>query len=278
MRLHKSFWGILSGVLLGIPLLLYTALYFMQDSLIFRQRVIEKWEIQRIREILPKAEIYLETPDHIRLHGWYVASETHNPAPLIMYFGGYSEEVSHMLWDMEGLEDASLLLVNYRGYGLSEGKPSETNLFRDALFLYDEFSKRKEIDKSNIFAIGKSLGSGVAVYLASKRPLKAIILLAPYDSLKSVAQVRYPYAPVSLILKHPFDSISRAPAITIPLLALISSDDTVIPPDYSKRLVARWGGSASLEIVTGATHASIGVRRDAWERIRGFLHASMARH
>ena len=247
--------------------------------MIFHRQKMDPARLEWIEEKFPNAEIFLTTPDHIRLHGWYVKNgrpkKLSPQLPLLIYFGGNAEEVSHFLGDIDRFKGFALLLVNYRGYGLSEGKPSETHLCRDALLLYDEFSQRDDIDPSNIFVMGRSLGTGVAVYLAAKRPLKGVILVSPYDSISRIAQEIYPYVPVSLILKHPFAAISRAPAITTPLLALIGSADKVISPSHSKRLVESWGGKSSLTIIEGADHNSVSMRKQFWENIGRFLNASL---
>jgi len=269
--LLKSLIMILLGVIIGIPLILYPLLYFFQDSLIFHRQNIDNARLTWIREKFPNSERFIPTPDNTRLHGWFVKRKVAKKTPLLIYFGGNAEEVSNFLIDIDRFRGLSVLVVNYRGYGLSEGTPSESGLFSDALFLYDTFSGREDIDDENIFVMGRSLGTGVGVYLASKRRLKGIILVSPYDSLRSVAQDIYFFAPVSIILKHHFDSLSLASSITTPLLALIGSDDTIIPPSHSRKLVEGWGGRSTLKIVRGADHNSISIGEEFWEHVTQFL-------
>jgi len=268
----KSLFSMLFSTLVMMPLLTYLILYLIQDQLIFIRQPLEDSSRQWLRNRYPHSELQITTPDNIKLHGWLVKNTSHPKAPLLIYFGGNAEEVSSWLWkDAEKLSGWAVSLVNYRGYGLSEGQPSETNLFKDALFLYDTFSKREDIDTTKIVAMGRSLGTGVAVYLASQRPLQAVILVSPYDSLRSVAQQVYFFVPVSLLLKHPFDSLKLAPAIKIPMLAVIAPQDEVISPSHSWKLVKAWGGKVSQQLIDNRGHNDIQTGSNYWESISEFL-------
>ncbi len=267
MSLIKSLLRIVLGTLIAIPLLLYPFLYFMQDKLIFMPRKMDNHFLNWIRKEYPDAEVNIKTPDNVTLHGWYLRNE--KPSPLLIYFGGNAEEVSGLLMDINYFKGWSLLLVNYRGYGLSEGKPSEKNLLNDAVFLYDTFSKRAGV--SHIVAYGRSLGTGIAVHLASQRPLKGLILVSPYDSIRSVAQEVYPYVPVSLLLKHHFDAMKYAPSIKIPMLALIAEKDEIISPSHSLALINAWGGHTSQLMIPNTGHNNITMGQGYWDSIIGFL-------
>lgn len=227
--------------------------------------------LQWARQNYPDSEVQLTTPDHVKLHGWFVKNKGVSKSPLLIYFGGNAEEVTGWLWDKDNFPDWSLLTVNYRSAGLSEGQPSEANLCKDALFLYDTFSAKEEVDKTKIVVFGRSLGTGVAVYLASQRPLQGVILVSPFDSVRSVAQARYFFVPVSLLLKHPFDSLALAPSIKVPMLAVLATEDTTISLAHSKRLIEAWGGKTSLKVITGVGHNDIQEGEGYWETIREFL-------
>jgi len=269
--LLKSFLRIICGVIIGVTLVLYPLLYFLQEKLIFRTQSIEEKRYHHIKKNFPNSEVQILTPDGVKLHGWLVKSSQATNGRLLIYFGGNSEEVSWFLDNISYLKGWSLLLMNYRGYGLSEGSPSEKNLFQDALLIYDKFSKREEVDKKRIVVMGRSLGTGVGVFLASRRPLQGIILVSPYDSLQSLAKNIYPYVPVSLLSKHPFDSISRVSNIKIPLVALFASNDRVVPPKHSKKLIEKWKGPKQFHEFKGYGHNSITLAKKYWPRITEFL-------
>jgi hypothetical protein len=194
----------------------------------------------------------------------------------VIYFGGNAEEVS---WMLDAVGDPARgatpgigwLLVNYRGYGLSEGSPSEAALVADAVTLYDFAAGRPSVDAQRIVAFGRSLGSGVAVPLAAKRPVRAVVLVAPYDSVAALAKRYYPFLPVDLILKHRFDSLALAPQLRQPLLAFIAERDEVIPPVHSERLFDAWGGAKRKVALAGAGHNDTDGADGFWPTLNGFL-------
>jgi pimeloyl-ACP methyl ester carboxylesterase len=108
--------------------------------------------------------------------------------------------------------DRAIYLLHYRGYGGSSGTPSEKALFADALTLFDEVRTKH----SSVDVVGRSLGSGVAVYVASLRPVARLVLVTPFDSLEGLAALRFPYVPVKWLLRDKFESWRFAPQVTAP--------------------------------------------------------------
>ena len=259
-------------VLIIVPLVLTGMLYGYQDRMIFLQAPLPEQRLSELRRHWPDTEITLTMPDETKLHGWYVTPRPplKPPYPLIIYFGGNAEEVSNMLVETSRLPHHAFLLLNYRGYGLSEGKPSETALYQDALEIYDQFAKRPDIDRYYIMTMGRSLGTGIAVHLASKRKLRGAILVSPYDSVVNVAQQAYPWLPVSLILQHRFDSLAKAANIDIPMLALIANQDRVIPPGHSQYLVDAWKGVTYQTGLQDVGHNTVQEHPQYWLIIRAF--------
>jgi pimeloyl-ACP methyl ester carboxylesterase len=209
--------------------------------------------------------------DGTEVRGWFVKNSQDEKSKLIIYFGGNAEEVSWMIDEMKKFKGWSAVLMNYRGYGLSDGKPGEKSLSNDSLEIFDYFSGRKDVDSKKIVIIGRSIGTGVAVYIAHERNVAGIILVSPYDSLSSVARGIFPYLPVSFILKHRFDSISIAPDIKAPALVLVASGDKTIPPAHSRKLAEKWGGNVEIKEIRGADHNSISDKEEYWQSMGGFL-------
>ena len=255
-------------IALGFPILVY----FFQERLLFFPQPLTGDPVKDNPSGTVE-EVSLVMADQVRLHGWMVQSErvmaNDRPAPVLIYFGGNAEEISWLTSTAGQYAGWSLLLVNYRGYGKSEGKPGEAELFADALQIYDYAVGRAA--GGRVAVMGRSLGSGVAVYLAAQRPLAGVILVSPYDSIESVAKGIYPYLPVSMMLKHRFDSIARAPAIKLPLLCLVASADGVVARPHSERLYAAWGGVKQWREIGPADHASIADKPDYWQAIAAFL-------
>ena len=258
---------------------LCAVLYLLQERLIFPRQPLAEDARRAVRELPGVTEIEVTARDGTRLHGWFRLSGENagepSPRGLVIYFGGNAEEVSGQMFDAEQLAPWSVAAVNYRGYGLSEGDPGETVLAADAVAVYDQLAAREDVDPDRIVIFGRSLGSGVAVQLAARRPVRAVMLISPFDSLRSIARRQYPIVPVSLLLKHPFDSLAQAPRIELPLLVLAGNRDTLIPPALSRRLHDAWAGPKRWELVPGADHNDIHAQPRYWPAMREFL-ASLA--
>lgn len=152
----------------------------------------------------------------------------------ILYFGGNAESAFHSLQQMQPLlGDNALYFMNYRGYGGSEGVPTEAGLYQDALALYDYAAENHQ----QIRLIGRSLGTGLVTWIASQREVVQIVLISPYDSIAGVAAGHYPLFPVKWLIKDKFDSYSRAKDITSPALILAARDDRVVPLKHTQRLI-----------------------------------------
>ena len=251
---------------------LCSLLYLLQERMIFLRQPLPDGARQAVRNLPGTTEIEVTAADGTRLHGWlrHTAEGTVSPG-LVIYFGGNAEEVSWQIHDAEALAPWSTAAFNYRGYGLSEGSPSEKALVADALAIHDRLAAREDIDRNRIVVFGRSLGSGVAVQLAASRPVHAVMLVSPYDSLRSIARKQYPFVPVSLLLKHPFDSLVRAPGIETPLLVMAGERDRLIPSRYSRRLHDAWAGPKRWVLIPGAAHNDIHGRPRYWPTMREFL-------
>jgi len=167
--------------------------------------------------------------------------------------------------------ERAVLLVNYRGYGASGGRPGERALVADAAELYDWASRHPRIDAARIALHGRSLGSGVAVQLAAARTVKCVVLTSPFASARAVAAEMYPWLPVSLLMRHPFDSAAYAPRLRVPLMVLVGENDTLIAPRHSLKLAAAWGGPVERVSLPGFGHNDIDVHPRYAASIRAFL-------
>lgn len=151
----------------------------------------------------------------------------------LIYFGGNSEDVSLTRSQLaELLPDTALYLLHYRGYGGSEGSPSEVALRADAQALYAMAAARH----SSVMVVGRSLGTGPAVHLAATNPVSRLVLLVPFDSLLAVARGTMPWLPVSLLLRDRWNAAAEAPRVNAPTTIVAAVHDAVVPVKHARAL------------------------------------------
>jgi fermentation-respiration switch protein FrsA (DUF1100 family) len=180
-------------------------------------------------------EVALQTSDGERLVAWYVAPKPDKP--LFIYFHGNGDTLNWRVGRDRSLiaEGNGLLAVSYRGYEGSTGSPSEDGLHLDAEAAY-AFAVDHQIAPDRIVVWGHSLGSGVAVWLAAERKIKALILEAPYTSISDVAAMNFPFLPVRWLLKDQFHSDWHIGRVTAPVLIFHGDNDNTIPIAFGQRL------------------------------------------
>lgn len=189
--------------------------------------------------------------DGVRLRGWVM-----NPgqAKALLYFGGNGERVEDTRQALaQWLPDRTIYLLPYRGYGASEGRPTETALVADAEALFDRVAPQH----SAVAVLGRSLGSGVAVQLAAQRPVERLVLVTPFDSLVRVAAGYYPWLPVSPLMRERFESWRYARDIHCPVLIIRAEQDEVIAPQRTAGLIRAFAQPPAEQVVADAGHNTI---------------------
>lgn len=227
----------------GLYALACAGLYLVQRSLIYYP--------QPRRFGANNSLITVQVPDAIL----NVSARQLQSHQAVIYFGGNAEDVSASLPSLAAaFPGHALYLLHYRGYGGSSGKPSEAALFADALALFDHV----QAQHPDITVIGRSLGSGAAVHLASARPVKRLVLVTPYDSIAELAAQQFPMFPVRWLLTDKFESFRYAPQVTAPTLIIAAEEDEVIPPPSTRLLATRFApGVARSVTIQGVGHNTI---------------------
>jgi len=174
----------------------------------------------------------------------------------VLYFGGNGEDVSGSVGPlMAAFPEREIVMLHYRGYGGSAGRPTEADITADAAGLFDKV----HAEHSDVIVVGRSLGTGVAVRLASSRPVSRLVLVTPYDSLLGIAERQFPFFPVKYLLIDKYESWRYVPAIKAPVLILAAEKDEVIPIASTEALRARFPpGQVTTVMVPGASHNTIG--------------------
>jgi uncharacterized protein len=247
--------------------------WFAQERLVFyprpataAARAPDGWNLDAVE---------LTTSDGTRVRGLLLRPPVQR-APLVIYFGGNAEEVTEGADTLARDHGArALLLVNYRGYGRSEGRPSEKALLEDALEVYDWAVRQPGIDPQRVAVHGRSLGSGVAVAVAAARPVRCVVLTTPFASALDVAREFYPWLPVGILLRHRFDSAALAPKIEVPLLVLSANEDRIVKPHHATKLASLWRGPVEHEKFAGFGHNDLQLDPRYAAAIQGFLGRHM---
>jgi len=256
--------GTMKKLILAVLAILILATMF-QDRLIFIRQPISTYSEKNILPHFRGAAFRVEAKG-ASLHGWLLKKESRS---LIFYFGGNAEEVSYNLPDFQQRITTSSLLMNYRGYGESTGKPSQKNLYADALRVYD--AAVAQLQPAKVIVIGRSLGTGVATYLAKNRNCDAMVLITPFDSLQSVASAYYPFLPISLLLRHKFRSDLNVPDLKIPTLILAAQEDQIIDASHTQRLIEHFTVAPKVVNIAGAGHNDIQQFPLYWSELKNFI-------
>ena len=260
------------GIIMGIIYLaICTLLYVKQDDLLFHPQPNTQQEVAEILKATPDFDTFSFVMNDGNKTCGYISKDTiKEKLPLVLYFGGNAEEVSHLSDFKKYFPNTMMALINYRSFGLSQGVISEKTMFSDALEVYDKLITNPEVDANKVIVIGRSIGTGVATYLSSQRKTNATVLITPYENMIDVAFEKYPFVPISLLIKHRFESDKYAPSISTPMLALISANDQIIPKHHAYKLKEAWKGKTeALEV--DEDHNSIMRNEEIWKKIEGFV-------
>jgi len=182
-------------------------------------------------------EVFLVTADNVRLHGWFVPAAQNSRT--VLFFHGNAGNISHRLESLQIFHRLGLatLIIDYRGYGRSEGSPSEAGLYRDAEAALRYLTERRGIPAQDIVVFGRSLGGAVAAWLAAHHALGALIVESSFTSVPERAAELYPWLPVRVLSRLNYDTQAYLQKVTCPVLIIHSPDDEIIPFQHGQRLL-----------------------------------------
>ena len=209
----------------------------------------------------------------VTLRGWVV-----NPGQkqALIYFGGNKEpvQVNRDLF-ARWFPRHTVYLLAYRGFGASEGTPTEEALAGDAVALFDRVRRRHA--GAGIDIIGRSLGTGVAAHVAAKRPVRRLALITPYDTLADVGQAHYRWLPIHLLARDRYDSIANLSRYRGPLLVVRAGNDAVIPAANTQRLIDSLLRPPQVLELPAADHGNFAEDPDFFTTLIGFFAAHTRR-
>lgn len=223
-------------ILVTVWLLLVVLMYAFQDRFIYYPQKLLSSTPADIA--LPYEDIFLTTADGLKIHGWYIK----HPEPLatLLFLHGNAGNISHRLDSLQIFHalGLSVLIIDYRGYGRSQGHPSEQGTYLDAQAAWDFLVSSQHIAAQNIIIFGRSLGAAVAVQLAEQQTAGALIMESAFTSIVEIGKRYYPYLPVQWLTRIRYPSIERVSNINCPLLVIHSPDDELIPFELGEQLFA----------------------------------------
>jgi fermentation-respiration switch protein FrsA (DUF1100 family) len=234
MKIFRRWLKIILGPI-AVYITLVVLLMFLEESMIFFPMPYPQgnWK----PEGLSFEDAQFQADDGTKLHGWYVPHE--KPKAVVLFCHGNAGNITHRVDTLErlhGVVGASVLIFDYRGYGRSDGKPSEKGILSDARAARAWLAKRENISEKEIVLMGESLGGGVAVDLAAAEGARALALISTFNRLPDVAAHHYPIFPVKLLMRTRLDSESKIINYQGPLLQFHGRTDTIIPFIFGKKL------------------------------------------
>jgi alpha-beta hydrolase superfamily lysophospholipase len=181
-------------------------------------------------------EVLLTTSDNVRIHGWYLPHPT--PRATVLFLHGNGGNVSHRLEKLSLFHQLGLstFIIDYRGYGLSAGMPSEQGTYLDAEAAWMYLADQKNIRSESVILYGESLGGGVGAWLAGRYTPGALVLESPFTSITDIARHYYPYLPVTLLTRIHYPTLERLKDIRCPVLVIHSQADEIIPYSHGRTI------------------------------------------
>jgi hypothetical protein len=184
---------------------------------------------------LPFEDVAITTRDHVKLHGWLIKAPSAKST--LIFFHGNAGNIGGRLGKISLFHQIGLnvLIIDYRGYGKSEGYPTEQGIYNDATAAYDYLLRRDDMQGQNIISYGASLGGAVAIDLAVQRPVSCVIADSTFSSAIDMAKMIYPFIP-SFLIKVKMDSIGKIKGVSVPILFIHSIEDQTVPFVLGKKL------------------------------------------
>ena len=203
----------------------------------------------------------------------FISTQPRDTMQALIYFGGNAEDVSYSFPRFAAaFPDIAIYMMHYRGYGGSSGRPSESALHTDAKELF----KMVQAKHPDVIVVGRSLGSGIAIRLASEEPVRRLVLITPFDSILNIAKRAAPFLPIGLMMQDRYESWRVAPLVRSPTLIITADNDEIIPASNTAALFRAFSpGVATLQTMEGTNHNSISQKPEfmeaikAWQRVGG---------
>ncbi len=228
MKMIKYFF--LLGLLSYISILLL--MFLFQRAFMYHPNVKN---LDPVPTTFEYEEVFIPSEKNIELRSWFSFKPENKKT--VLFFHGNAGELSARVYKLNKFSeiDVNFLIISWRGFSGNNGKPTEKGLYQDAKKAV-EWLQNKGINKKDIILYGESLGTGIAVELASKDNFSGVILESPYTSMVDMGKRFYPFIPVSLFQRDRYNSIKKIKKINSPILVLHGKADTLVPYYMGKKI------------------------------------------
>jgi len=216
------------------------AIYFAQALFIYAPQIPTRELVATPTDIgLEYENLTLKTVDNERINAWYIPANKSNTESIktMLFFHGNAGNISHRLETIKIYNKLGLnfLIFDYRGYGISTGKPTEKGTYLDADSVWQYLIEERKLEPQEIIISGRSLGGGIAAELAKKVRPAMLVMESTFTSMTEVSAKHYPFMPTGLIVKHEYETILKLKDIHCPIVFAHSKNDEVIPYEHSQR-------------------------------------------
>jgi fermentation-respiration switch protein FrsA (DUF1100 family) len=211
-------------------------------------------------------EVRLLTTDNVQLHGWYVPHP--EPRATVLFFHGNAGNISHRLHSILIFHQLrlSVFIIDYRGYGQSEGKPTEQGTRLDANAAWQYLVQQRKLLPEQVILFGRSLGAAVAAELATRHPPAALIVESAFTSVPDIAADLYPWLPVRWISRFSYDTRAYLQQLGCPVLVVHSEEDDIIPFRHGEALYQAAAGDKDLLTLRGGHNEGFWLSRENYMR------------
>ncbi|NIO09631.1 MAG: alpha/beta fold hydrolase [Deltaproteobacteria bacterium] len=200
-------------------------------------------------------DVYFTTDDKVKLNGWFIPFE--NGDRTLLWFHGNAGNISHRLQNIKLIHDkvkVNVFIIDYRGYGRSEGRISEEGTYRDATAAYFYLRMQKKIDAHRIVIFGRSVGAAIATHLAVQQDASALILETPFASIREMAKIVFPFLPLGPFLKTRYDILGQIKEVRQPVLVLHGDQDDIVPFEQGRKVFEAAPEPKEFFRIRGADH------------------------
>jgi uncharacterized protein len=200
-------------------------------------------------------DVYFKAEDGVTLNGWFVSYP--GASATLLWFHGNGGNIGHRSEHLKLLYEklkTHVFIFDYRGYGKSGGRPTEQGTYKDAVAALAYLRSRKEVHSKQIVFFGQSLGAAVATELAVRESCVALILEAPFASIRDMARIVFPYLPIGPFLQTKYDNLGKIKKVQAPVLVLHGDRDEIVPFDQGKQIFAAAPEPKGFYAIQGSGH------------------------